>query len=116
MSKIITYLRVNDAYICPAPGTVDEADGTYMLTTTMDSYLVKGSLLGAIRYVGNEFEFRTNTRYSIYDGPQHTVAINTRMMKDITGADSVYTATVNTKVSICVHGSKCFARIFRDAF
>ncbi|KAF0287877.1 hypothetical protein FJT64_013710 [Amphibalanus amphitrite] len=95
-------LVISDLFETPVTlsGTVDETDGTYMLATSMDSYMLKGSLIGAFRYVGNEFEFRTNTKYTIFDGPQHTITVNTKMWQQVDGFGSVYNATMTTRVSM----------------
>ena len=65
----------------------------------MNSYLLKGSLSGAFRYVENDFEFRTNTKYTIFDGPQHTIAVSTKMWKEKDGDYTAYKSTTSTKAS-----------------
>ncbi|KAF0303015.1 Apolipophorin [Amphibalanus amphitrite] len=100
--KYAIHLVISDLFETPVTlsGTVDETDGTYMLATSMNSYMLKGSLIGAFRYVGNEFEFRTNTKYTIFDGPQHTITVNTKMWQQVDGFGSVYNATMTTRVSM----------------
>ena len=81
-------------------GTAVETNGTYTLSTSMNSYLLKGSFTGSLRHVGDELEFRSSTRYSVYDGPKHTIAISTRMWQETHEAQHVYMANMDTKVKI----------------
>ena len=79
-------------------GTAVETNGAYTLSTSMNSYLLKGTFTGSLRHVGDELEFSSSTRYSIYDGPEHTIAISTRMWQETYETQHVYMANMDTKV------------------
>ena len=63
------------------PGSLNEVDGTYMVTTSMKSYVLDSEMKGTFRMAGDNLLIQANTKYTFLDGQPQTIDINSKMSK-----------------------------------
>ncbi|XP_043197116.1 uncharacterized protein LOC122367779 [Amphibalanus amphitrite] len=80
-------------------GGLNEADGTYTVTTSMESFLLDGNMKGTFRVAGDNLLIQTNTEYSFANGQPQTIAVNAKLSQSEQDDEKAYRLFVDTKFS-----------------
>ena len=80
------------------PGSLNEVDGTYMVTTSMKSYVLDSEMKGTFRVTGDNQLVQANTKYTFLDGQPQTIDINAKMSKNEGDIEKISRLFVDVKV------------------